>query len=242
MSFVFLAIIEDLSIVYKIGWYLATVDVGLLFREKIGLRTLWKSFRAYSRGRGYENGRSIGNFLINGNSYVRLAKNTKIVNKGSFWLGLQPSLFHVSTNPSALIMHENSILAINGVCHAGGGVVIALLKDAGLELGNDVYINSGSTLICSDHIHIGNGARISWNVEICDTDFHRVVRDDSVISKPIEIGQNVLIGRRAMIMKGVEIGSGCVVAAGAIVTKDVPEKCLVAGVPARIVKRNIKWE
>jgi acetyltransferase-like isoleucine patch superfamily enzyme len=139
-------------------------------------------------------------------------------------------------------MHENSVLTIHGACNAGCGVVIALLKDAVLELGDDVYINSGSTLICSDHITIGDGVRISWNVEICDADFHRIVRDDSVISKPIEIGQKVLIGRRAMIMKGVKIGSGCVVAAGAIVTKDVPEKCLVAGVPARIVKREIKWE
>lgn len=219
-----------------------TVDMRLLFRERIGVRTFWKSFRAYSKGKGHENGRSIGNFLINGNSHVRLAKNVKIVNKGSFKLGLEPSQFHVSLTPSALIMHENSILAINGICKVGCGVVIALLKNAVLELGNDVYVNSGSTLICKDHIQIGNGTRISWNVEICDTDFHRVMRRDSVISKPIEIGRNVLIGRRAMIMKGVKVGSGSVVAAGAIVTKDVPEKCLVAGVPARIVKRKIRWE
>jgi len=133
-------------------------------------------------------------------------------------------------------------LVTNGSCRAGPGVAIVLLKDAFLELGNDVYINSNSTLVCGKHIKIGDGSRISWNAEICDTDFHRIVREGSVASKPIEIGRNTLIGRRAMILKGVKLGVGSVVAAGAVVTKDVPENCLVAGVPARIVRRDIKWE
>ena len=65
---------------------------------------------------------------------------------------------------------------------------------------------------------------------------------NSVRTSPIVIGNHVWIGRRAMIMKGVTIGDGAVVAAGAIVTKDVPPNCVVAGVPARVVKENIFWE
>jgi acetyltransferase-like isoleucine patch superfamily enzyme len=44
-----------------------------------------------------------------------------------------------------------------------------------------------------------------------------------------------------MILKGVNIGNGAIVAAGAVVTKDVPPNCMVAGVPAKIIKENVKW-
>ena len=53
------------------------------------------------------------------------------------------------------------------------------------------------------------------------------------------IGNDVWIGRRAMIMPGVKVGDGAIIAAGAVVTKDVPEMCIVGGVPARVVKRRL---
>ena len=53
--------------------------------------------------------------------------------------------------------------------------------------------------------------------------------------KPVSIGDDVWIGRRAMIMPGVSIGHGCIIGAGAIVTKDVPDFCVVGGVPAKIL-------
>lgn len=59
---------------------------------------------------------------------------------------------------------------------------------------------------------------------------------------PIQIGNHVWIGARAIILKGVTIGDGVVVAAGAVVTKDVPPNTLVGGVPAKIIKENISWE
>lgn len=56
--------------------------------------------------------------------------------------------------------------------------------------------------------------------------------------KPVTIGNDVWIGRRVMIMPGVTIGNGCVIGAGAVVTHNVPDYCVVAGVPARIVKER----
>jgi acetyltransferase-like isoleucine patch superfamily enzyme len=84
---------------------------------------------------------------------------------------------------------------------------------------------------------IGDGSTISWEVEIRDCDFHKIVRDDFVVSKPIEIGSNVWIGSRATVLKGVKIGNGAMIATGSVVTKDVPENCLVAGVPSRVIRR-----
>ena len=54
---------------------------------------------------------------------------------------------------------------------------------------------------------------------------------------PVTIGDDVWLGGNVVVLPGVTIGSNVVVAAGAVVTKDVPDDCVVAGVPARVVKQ-----
>ena len=54
--------------------------------------------------------------------------------------------------------------------------------------------------------------------------------------KPVTIGNDVWIGANCTILPGVTIGNNVVVAAGAVVTKDVPDNCVVGGVPAKIIK------
>ena len=62
------------------------------------------------------------------------------------------------------------------------------------------------------------------------------------LSQPLQnqfvSGDNVLVGANAVVIEGVQVGNGSVVAAGAIVTQDVPENVVVAGVPARVIKTN----
>lgn len=54
------------------------------------------------------------------------------------------------------------------------------------------------------------------------------------------IGKNCFIGGRSLILPGVEVGDGCVIGAGAVVTKSVPDACVVAGNPAQILRQNIE--
>ena len=61
-------------------------------------------------------------------------------------------------------------------------------------------------------------------------------------SAPIMIGDHVWIGFGATILGGVTIGDGAIVAAGAVVTKDVPPKALVGGVPAKVLRSDIEWK
>ena len=55
--------------------------------------------------------------------------------------------------------------------------------------------------------------------------------------KPVIIGDGCWICARTILLPGVLIGEGCIVAAGAVVTKDVPDNSLVAGVPAKLIKQ-----
>ena len=54
---------------------------------------------------------------------------------------------------------------------------------------------------------------------------------------PIKVGDNCWFGANVIVMQGVTIGAGCVIAAGSVVIKDVPDNCLVAGVPATVKKQ-----
>ena len=57
----------------------------------------------------------------------------------------------------------------------------------------------------------------------------------------VNIGNKVWIATNAMILPGVTIGDGAIIAAGTVVTKDVPARSMVAGVPAKIIKGNVEW-
>jgi acetyltransferase-like isoleucine patch superfamily enzyme len=124
-------------------------------------------------------------------------------------------------------------------------VLITAREGASLTIGDHVGI-SGAVLYCSRQITIGNHVKIGAGAMIYDTDHHPTdwwlrrheYKDilDQIPSAAVVIQDDVWIGARAIILKGVTIGRRSVVACGAVVTHDVPSDCLVAGVPARVVK------
>jgi acetyltransferase-like isoleucine patch superfamily enzyme len=212
-----------------------------VYDQKIGLRTAYKTLKLYSKAKNHSPDRKIQDYLLNGNTEIRLEKNSKIINKGTINMGLSKNP-HVSTKQACILqMGENSTLIINGRFNAEMGAVIVLSKGATLEIGANVNVSFNSKLLCYNNIKIGNDTVISWDVQILDSDLHKIKTEGFVISKPVQIGNHVLIMSRATILKGVKIGDSAIVAAGSMVTQNIPEKCLVAGVPAKVVKENVEW-
>lgn len=109
-----------------------------------------------------------------------------------------------------------------------------------LHMGKHVFINSGCQFQDQGGIYIGDGTLIGPSVVLAtlNHDLNPEHRAD-IYPKPIHIGKNVWIGAHATVLPGIKIGDGAVVAAGAVVTKDVQENTVVAGVPARVIKQNI---
>ena len=62
-------------------------------------------------------------------------------------------------------------------------------------------------------------------------------RRANLIANPIKIGNDVWIGSNATVLPGVTIGDGAIIAAGAVVTKDVEECSIVAGIPAKFIRK-----
>ena len=109
-------------------------------------------------------------------------------------------------------------------------------------LHENAEINHGCFLLAKDRIEVGVNSTLAYGVSILTS--ANPHGPYNLLSKlyprkiaPVIIGDNVWIGANATILPGVKIGDCSVVAAGALVNKDVPNNVVVAGVPAKIVKR-----
>jgi len=108
-----------------------------------------------------------------------------------------------------------------------------------LQIGDDVRV-SGCSITACHGVTIGDRVLIGAGVLIIDSDAHPLhpedrLRDAKPSEAPIEIGDDVFVGARAIILKGVRIGDGAVIGAGAVVTSDIPALTIAAGNPARPV-------
>lgn len=87
-----------------------------------------------------------------------------------------------------------------------------------------------------NHVNLAQGITVTaLNHNFADT--NKRIDEQGISTQPVVIGDDVWIGANAVILPGVTVGSHSVVAAGAVVTKDVPENCVVGGVPAKIIKQ-----
>lgn len=123
-------------------------------------------------------------------------------------------------------------------------VLRTLQSGASIMIGRDTGISGGS--ICAAvSVKIGSECLIGANVIIADTDFHAInpdgrrfnVNSADIGAEPVEIEDNVFVGTGAIILKGVKVGRNSVIGAGSVVTSDVPPDSIVAGNPARVLRR-----
>ena len=111
-----------------------------------------------------------------------------------------------------------------------------------VSVGAHATVCNGAWLYALDRIEIGEWASIGEDVKLL-TGSHDVNSSEfRLITKPIVIGDMAWVATSAVVLPGVTVGEGAVVAAGAVVTKDVAPWTVVAGNPARIIKKRVQME
>jgi len=108
-----------------------------------------------------------------------------------------------------------------------------------IEIGNNVLITTGVRVSSAVSVTISDHCMLGNHCYIMDSDWHDIYNRNIPIglAKPVFLEDNVWIGDSAIICKGVRIGRNSVVGAGSVVRRNVPPDSVVAGNPARVIKK-----
>lgn len=139
----------------------------------------------------------------------------------------------------------NAILEIGAKSYVRGRYFIG--AGSKVIIGEKTVMNRHVSLTAMEKasIRIGNGCLFS-DISMSTTDWHSIIDVDSGKrinpARDIIIEDCVWIGEGVIIQKGVFIGKGSIVGAKAVVTKSIPNNTLSVGIPARVIKENVKWQ
>ena len=189
----------------------------LLTNQIYKLALAWR--RAMARAQGVELGKDIrlaGDVDFNlGDGFKNCLRSPRA--KGRIVLG-----------DSAWVVRGAVLWAFDGsiVTHRSVylGPYVTIYGHGGVEIGEETLVSMKATILSSNHAIPEQGT---------------IIRQQPDELLPTKIGRDVWIGAHAVILGGVTIGDGAVVAAGAVVTKDVEAGAVVAGVPAKVVRRRL---
>jgi acetyltransferase-like isoleucine patch superfamily enzyme len=153
-------------------------------------------------------------------------------------------------------------LRTDGIAFIGPRVTLQIGRGARIELGRWSWLGHGTKIRCHEgvvsigaktvlgqectisayqHVSIGRECVIADRVMLIDFDHgvvevDRPIRLQGIYKRDVRVGNNVWIGYGACILRGVTIGNNAIVGTSAVVTKDVPENAVVAGIPARVIR------
>lgn len=117
-----------------------------------------------------------------------------------------------------------------------------------LFIGENCEIGDYTHIVAHEKVEIGNDVLVASKVFISDTNHgcYKGEKADSpdtfpnkrkTVTEPVKIGSNVWIGENVVIMAGSAIGDGCIIGANAVVKGIFPENSMIAGVPAKIIRK-----
>jgi acetyltransferase-like isoleucine patch superfamily enzyme len=163
-------------------------------------------------------------------------------------------------------------LVTDGIAFVGPGVTFEIGKGAKVHLGRWSWLGHGTkvrahegevrigaksvlgqecTISAFRHVSIGRECIVADRVMLIDFDHgvvevERPVREQGIYKRDVRVGNNVWMGYGACVLRGVTIGDNAIVGTSTVVTKDVPDNAVVAGVPAQVLRmrdapRRLRW-
>ena len=159
-------------------------------------------------------------FIEKNKSYITKYK-TEVDRRNSAIPLADLTRYNCRIEPGAVI---RDLVEIGNNCVIMMGAVLNIGAVIGEKTMIDMNVVVGGRAVVGNNCHIGAGAVLAGVIEPPSAD-------------PVIIGDNVLIGANAVVLEGVKVGKGAVIAAGSVVVSDVEEYTVVAGVPAKMLKK-----
>lgn len=177
-------------------------------------------------------------FLNKKRTVIQLDKGARMILSAPLRTGFH--LVRKSRSETRILLQKGGQLMVDGNFSIFAGSYIIVVPDGKLIL-HGGFINENVQITVGNTVEIGTGFTCGRDVVIRSYDGHTIDDPKYSVSKPIRIGNHVWVGQGATILKGVTIGDGAIIAAGAIATKDVPSFSIVAGIPAKVIRRDVSW-
>lgn len=146
------------------------------------------------------------------------------------------------------ILSIEGTLRIKGMCVFGCSDTVKVRNRAELTVGNNSIFGAENLIYVEDNMVFGDNFLSSWNCQFMDSDTHTI---EDVLSgekttsvKPVVVGKHCWIGNHVKVNKGVRLPNNTIVASNSLITKDFDnegEYCVLAGLPAKVIRRNKKW-
>ncbi len=147
----------------------------------------------------------------------------------------------LQVGPDVVVKHPET-MDLGDAVFIGAQTMIQGRYDGTCRIGNHVWIGphayfDARNLVLEDYVGWGPGAKVLGSSHTGEpVDIPIIATELSI--KPVVIGYGADIGTNATILPGVHVGAHSIVGAGAVVTIDVPEYAVVAGVPARVIRHR----
>ncbi len=163
-------------------------------------------------------------------------------------IGISESTFGLAGDKHSYIMiSKNAKMIFHGKCVFSRGSAIRLFENSVLEVGKDAYMNQYSNISVHTKVTLGDELLAGWHVNIQDADGHAIFQEEAPdvrvnADEEIYIGNHVWLASYSDILKGSYIPDNSIVAYKSCVTRKFEEEnTILAGVPAKVIKKNIRW-
>lgn len=157
----------------------------------------------------------------------------------------------ISQSKGTAEIYLDGTMVVKGHVQFGKDYFIYIGKDAYCEFGHLASLGRDGKIICKNNIKLGNYARLGYESQISDTNYHQMIDKNSgekfPMTSPIQLGNYNYIGNRVSIMPKTKTPDYCTIASNSLCNKDyteLGENILMAGIPTRLIRGNISrdWE
>lgn len=184
------------------------------------------------------------NLYFGANNYFQAGFQSVCYNNSTIYIG-NGNIFDYGWKLSCC---DDSQITIGDSCHMYIYASLCSMKKSSLFIGNRClfqrFFNCSSSF--EGNITIEDEFMASLNVSLYANDGHPIYDVKSLEqinrNKKIYISPHVWVGIKSTILSGADIGSSCIIGANSVVNKKFPNNCTIAGIPAKIIGKDVTWE